>query len=92
MQALATGIPAIGFRLDGTPEVVIDGKTGYTVTPEKVDDVIAVTKTILDDPALRSEMGRNGKQLVLERFDWKRMADILEKEYFTLLQKSVSAQ
>lgn len=28
VQALATGIPAIGYRLDGTPEVIRDGETG----------------------------------------------------------------
>ena len=37
VQALATGIPAIGFRLDGTPEVVIDGETGYCAAPESVE-------------------------------------------------------
>ena len=88
VQALATGIPAVGFHLDGTPEVVINDKTGYTVTPESVDEVIAVSRKLLDDPELRDEMGKAGKKLVLERFDWHKMADILEKEYCRLLRKN----
>ena len=31
VQALASGKPALGFRLDGTPEVVIDGEEQDTV-------------------------------------------------------------
>jgi hypothetical protein len=33
-------------------------------------------------------MGREGKRLVLDRFNWRKMADILEKEYLNLLNKS----
>ena len=87
VQALASGVPAVGFHLDGTPEVVINGKTGFTVEPENTKEVVRVSKTILDDPALRKEMGAAGKKLVLERFNWRKMADILEAEYLTLLKK-----
>ena len=85
VQALATGIPAVGFRLDGTPEVVIDGRTGYTVAPERTDEVVSATKLLLSDPVRRAEMGREGKTLVLDRFNWRKMADILEEEYYSLL-------
>ena len=91
VQALATGIPAVGFALDGTPEVVLNGQTGYTVSPENVDEVISVTRKILDDPEKRQQMGANGKALVLERFNWQKMADILEEEYFRLLQERKNA-
>ncbi|MBQ7207424.1 MAG: glycosyltransferase family 4 protein [Lentisphaeria bacterium] len=87
VQALASGIPAVGFRLDGTPEVVIDGETGFTVTPEKTGEVVEVTRRLLADPVRRVEMGKAGQKLVLERFDWRKMADILEKEYFDLLAR-----
>ena len=84
VQALATGIPAIGFHLDGTPEVVINGKTGYTVKACDIDKVAEHTLTLFDDADLRAKMGANGKELVLERFDWHLMADILEKEFLEL--------
>ena len=89
VQALATGRPAVGFRLDGPPEVVLDGKTGFTVPPGDVEQVAAVTRKILDDAALRQSMGEEGKKLVIERFDWHRMADILEAEYIRLLNEKM---
>ena len=85
VQALAVGIPAIGYKLDGTPEVVLNGKTGYVTAPQDVDAVVTRSRELLNDAALRAEMGKNGKDLVIERFAWRRMADILEKEFLMLL-------
>ena len=85
VQALATGIPAIGFALDGTPEVVLNGKTGYTTAPCDIETVVDRTLELLNDDALRRQMGAAGQQMVLEKFDWQLMADILEKEYLELL-------
>ena len=87
VQALASGIPAIGYKLDGTPEVVIDGVTGYVTSPQDIEAVAARSRELLADPELRRKMGKNGQALVLERFDWHRMADILEKEYYRLLDE-----
>ena len=86
VQALATGIPAIGFRLDGTPEVILDGETGYCVAPESVAEVVDATRKLWRTPALARQLGENGRKLVLERFDWPLMADILEREYLELLE------
>ena len=90
VQALATGIPAIGFALDGTPEVISDGVTGYLTAAEDVDSVAARTLELLNDPELAQKMGQAGQKKVLEQFAWQRMSDILEDEYLRLyaLKKS----
>ena len=84
VQALATGIPAIGFALDGTPEVILDGKTGYTTAAEDIDAVAEYTLQLFANEPLRSQMGSDGKAMVLEKFAWQRMADILENEFIQL--------
>ncbi len=81
VQALATGKPAIGFRLDGTPEVILDGETGYCVEAEDVDAVTRRAHELLADPQLAVRLGERGRGLVRERFDWRMMGDILEAEY-----------
>ena len=86
VQALATGIPAIGFRLDGTPEVVIDGETGYCAAPESVKEVAEATRRLWLDPDGARKMGENGRKMVLEKFRWETMVDILEREYRELLE------
>ena len=87
VQALAVGIPAIGFALDGTPEVVINGETGFTTPAEDICMVAQYTVKLLDDPEMRQRLGNAGKAKVLEQFDWRKMADILEKEYISLLEQ-----
>ena len=90
IEEIQQGIPAIGYKLDGTPEVVIDGETGYVTAPQDIEAVAARSRELLADPELRRRMGKKGRELVLERFDWRRMADILEKEYYRLLQEKIS--
>ena len=82
VQALASGKPAIGFKLDGTPEVIIDGKTGFTADAENLEQVISALEKLLADSGLCTDMGKNGRELVSVNFDWRRMASILEEEYF----------
>ena len=86
VQALASGKPVIGFRLDGTPEVVIDNVTGFCFEPGDNAGVADAAVKILSDPGLCRQMGANGKKLVLENFHWQKMADILEKEYLQLFE------
>jgi glycosyltransferase involved in cell wall biosynthesis len=85
VQALAVGIPAIGFALDGTPEVIIDGETGFLTAAEDVSAVAAAAVRLIDDPEMRRKYGAAGKKRVLEQFDWHRMSDILANEYESLL-------
>ena len=81
VQALASAKPAIGYDLDGTPEVIRDGITGYINKPKSVDEVAENAIRLLDNPELAKEMGSKGRELVKEQFCWRKMADILEEEY-----------
>ena len=85
VQSLGCGKPAVGFRLDGTPEVVLDGRTGYCTAPEAVDEVASRTLEMLADPAKMRAMGEAGRELVRDRFGHRKMADTLEEAYAELL-------
>jgi glycosyltransferase involved in cell wall biosynthesis len=85
VQALASGIPAIGFALDGTPEVVINDVTGMVVPPEDVDAVVQATRKFLENPEFAAECGKRGQEMVKEQFSWPKMAAILEADYRKLL-------
>ncbi|MDD3117035.1 MAG: glycosyltransferase family 4 protein [Victivallaceae bacterium] len=84
VQALACGKPAVGFALDGTPEVIIPGKTGFLASPGSDDEAALGVNKILGDPALASEMGTQGRKNVAEQFAWQKMCDILETEFLRL--------
>jgi glycosyltransferase involved in cell wall biosynthesis len=85
VQALASAVPAIGFPLDGTPEVILDGKTGRLCPTGDAPAVAQAVCDLLGDRERREAMGRAGQELVLEQFSWHRMGDVLEAEYKRLL-------
>ena len=82
VQSLACGVPAIGYHLDGTPEVLFNGETGYCVTPESVEEVVVPALELLDNPEKANIIGKRGQAMVREKFDWRKMGEILEEEYY----------
>ena len=81
VQALASGKPVIAYALDGTPEVVIPGKTGYLLKPGDRAGAEAAIRELVANPALAAELGANGRKLVESHFGWKTMSDTLLKDY-----------
>ena len=62
LEAMAACRPVVMTRCEGVPEVVIDGETGFMV--EIGDDATLAERLgrLLDDPALREQMGAAGRQ------------------------------
>lgn len=84
VQALAAGKPVVAHPLDGTPEVVVDGETGFLVPPGDGPALVDRVRRLLRDPALASSMGRRGQARVLEEFTVDRMVRRLDELYRTL--------
>jgi glycosyltransferase involved in cell wall biosynthesis len=67
-EALAHGVPLVGFDIGAAREYLIDGETGLIVPP---GDTVALAQAIdhlLNDPAQAVSMGRRGRELVSARF------------------------
>jgi len=87
VQALACGIPACGYQLDGTPEVILNGVTGCCVPPRQLEVIARKTAELLQTPEARTKLGAAGRELVRERFDKDRMAEILLRDYLNVLKR-----
>ena len=87
VQALACGIPACGYQLDGTPEVIHHGITGCCVPPRDIESIVEGTIGFLQDKARAQQAGLAGRKLVEERFDKERMAKILLDDYINVLKR-----
>jgi len=69
IESLAAGRPMVATAVDGSAEVVLDGKTGITVPPgDSVRLAVAICQ-MLSDPESRSLMGQEGRRWVLRHFD-----------------------
>jgi glycosyltransferase involved in cell wall biosynthesis len=87
LEAMASGTPVICSRLGGIPEIVQHGVTGFLVEPGNIAELRARLAQLLQDPILAARMGRNARDLVLERFTWRKCADRCLTAYADLLQR-----
>ena len=81
VQALASAKPVIAYALDGTPEVVMTGKTGYLLQPSDPVSAEQAMRDVVNDPAKAAKLGENGRKLVESNFGWRKMSDTLLEEY-----------
>jgi glycosyltransferase involved in cell wall biosynthesis len=85
LEAMASGTPVVASRLGGLPEVVLEGVTGFLVEPGNVDELRERLSEVLRDPDLAARLGRNGRDLVVERFTWRACAEKCLGAYRDLL-------
>ena len=81
VESLAAGKPMVATAVDGTPEIVLDGKTGLTVPaadPRRLAEAIC---RLLRDPQLRLQMGRTGRERVLAGFSHQQQVQRTEELY-----------
>ena len=48
IEAYSLGVPVIGARIGGIPEIVEDGKTGFLFQPGQVEEICDIVKKALD--------------------------------------------
>lgn len=86
VQALAAGRPVVAHPLDGTPEVVTDGETGFLVAPGDCGALADRVRRLLREPALAADMGRRGQARALGEFSVERMVSKLDELYRSLVK------
>jgi glycosyltransferase involved in cell wall biosynthesis len=75
LEAMATGRPVVATLNGGLPELVVDGKTGFTVPPGDTDALAAAMRAYEEDPSLRAAHGAAGRARSEARFDIRRCAE-----------------
>lgn len=84
MQALAIGIPVVSTTVGSIPDVVIEGETGFVVSPRDASALADRIVRLLDDAGLRALMGTKGRSLVQGSYSIDKMLDRMEAVYQSL--------
>ena len=90
IESFALGKPVIGTNIGGIPELVIDGRTGYTFEPGNPDDLRIKIKQLLKDPGKIIEMGKKARTFVETEFSSERHYDQLLNIYDMAIDKKHS--
>jgi glycosyltransferase involved in cell wall biosynthesis len=89
VESLAAGKPMVATAVDGTPEVILDGKTGLTIPPGDPELLTDAICRMLRDPVMRQSMAISGRAWVLERFTQKRQLDETQHLYSQALEQAL---
>jgi glycosyltransferase involved in cell wall biosynthesis len=68
LEAFACGVPVIGTRLGGIPELVSDGENGFTCAPDDPEALADRMHELAGRPQLALDMGRRARAVVVAGF------------------------
>ncbi len=69
LEAMARGLPCVVTDVGGMTELVVDGQTGFVVSPGDAAAAARAMERLLEDAELCRRMGCAGQARVRERFD-----------------------
>ena len=75
IEAMAGGAAVVATRAGAAHRLVAEGQTGHLVPTDNLEALVEKIEALMKDPALAAEMGRQGRDHVIEKFtvDARRM-------------------
>jgi len=86
LEALACGVPVIGSKTGGLPEVVEQGKTGYLSNVGDVESMVKDAMSLLTDPQKLLQFKKACREEAIQRFNEKEAVNRYEEYYQKVLE------
>jgi D-inositol-3-phosphate glycosyltransferase len=74
LEAMACGRPVVASAVGGIQDTVVDQVTGLLVPPRRPDALAGALRDLLASPTRGAAFGIAGRDRVLARYDWERVA------------------
>ena len=68
VEAMLAGLPVVGAKAGGTPEILVDGTTGLLFSPRDVSALAEKLNWLREHPEAAMTMGRAGQERALQCF------------------------
>jgi glycosyltransferase involved in cell wall biosynthesis len=85
LEAMASGLPVIATRVGGSPELIVESRTGELVPASNVEALARVLVSYANRPEQASSAGRAGRADVEQRFSLDAMVGAYRSLYDRLL-------
>jgi glycosyltransferase involved in cell wall biosynthesis len=87
IEAQASNVAVMSTDVGGVRDIMLDGKTGYVVKKQDLDEYSEKLGILIKNKELRKEFCANGWEYVSDRFHFSRLAKEVESLYINLLNK-----
>ncbi|HDX9576704.1 TPA: N-acetyl-alpha-D-glucosaminyl L-malate synthase BshA [Bacillus pseudomycoides] len=86
LEAMACGVPCIGTRTGGIPEVIQHGETGYICEVGDTEGVAEQAVQLLQDDTLHAKMAERSIEVAYEQFGSEMIVSQYEAIYYDILR------
>lgn len=83
LEAMACNVPVIASSIVGMSSDIKKYHAGLVVKPNNAEELAKAITIIINNPALAETMGNNGRKLIEEKYDWRKIAKQIESLYTT---------
>jgi glycosyltransferase involved in cell wall biosynthesis len=93
IEAMASSCPVVGTRVGGLPDLIEDHKSGRLVPPRAPEELTDAVFSLLQDPQMARQFGKNACDSVRHRFTVQRLLRDMDDLYTQLLaEKAISVR
>ena len=90
IEASAVELPIVASDIYGIPDAVRDGITGLLVPSKQPGALAEAISRLVEDPHLRTSLGKAGREYVARHYDWSQNAAQMAAIYERLAERSPS--
>lgn len=87
LEAMAAGLPVVGARVGGIPEMIVDGETGVLVPSRDAAQLAAAIEALVRNRDHARELGRRGRERARQAFSVEAHANRVQDVYDRLLSR-----
>jgi glycosyltransferase involved in cell wall biosynthesis len=88
IEAMALGKPVIATNIAGSSETILDGVTGFLISPGQPSILAQKILELINNPDLRYKMGKAGRERVEQLFNVVSQTKTIEQIYENVLKTS----
>lgn len=86
IEAGAMCLPSIVTDINGSREIIIDGRNGLIIPSHNADAIYQTMKRLLEDPDMRMSMAIEARPLISSRYEQSYVRRCLKEYYHSILQ------